>query len=300
MIDWVVRAVGVFWFVGGIATARALAQSRMMDVVLAALAGGIRGRDRLRTALLGGGALLTTASGAALIGLDRWAPGLMIANALLQAAWLAVAAVAFPPEDEADRIGRRRSRNAFLVWTTATVVFLVLVMRGDVVVTEQPWFEAALAVAALIGAGLLAREVTAAGPGGGLAFGEADEETADDEDFVTQPPSAPIDRTIARRLMFAPNLLTPSLRDVDSGEVFEPSAIDLPEDLREALGDFEIEIQEYLVTSRTDPDLWVLPTGVRASLEPRIAALAKALEPHARDGEATWWLPPAEDMDEDA
>lgn len=299
MIDWVVRAAGVFWFVGGLATARALAQSRVVDLVLASLDGGTRRRDRVRTALLGGGAILTTASGAALIGLDRLAPGLMIVNALLQAAWLLFAARAFPPEDEADRIGRRRSRNAFLVWTVATVAIVALALRGDVVFSAQPWFEAAIAVAALIGAGLVARAVSKPVLGGMAAFGEeVDDEAGDDEDLVTQPRRAPIDPSLRRRLMFGPNLMTPSLLDVDSGEVFDPSEIDLPDDLREELGAFEIELQEYLVTSRTDPDLWVLPAEVRAGLEPRIAALAQALAPFARDGAATWWLPPAEETTE--
>ena len=132
MWDWAVRALGAFWFVGGLVTFRALRQSRVLDGMFAALVGGVRRRDVVRAELLTLGAVLTTLSGLLLALLDRLAPAMLLANAVVQAAWLVYAAREFPPEDDEDRIGRARVTNAFGVWLVGTGL-VIAAERFDVV-----------------------------------------------------------------------------------------------------------------------------------------------------------------------
>ena len=120
MWEWAIRALGAFWFAGGLVTLWTLSRARVLDTALAALGGGVATRDLVRAGLLGGGAVLTALAGLFLALLDRFAPAALLANALVQAVWLAYAARHFPPEDDEDRIGRLRVTNAFGVWLVGT------------------------------------------------------------------------------------------------------------------------------------------------------------------------------------
>lgn len=294
-IEWVVRALGVFWFVGGLATIRAAAQSRALDAMLAAIAPpGWRGRERARAALLALGAVLTTASGAALIGLDRAAPGLMIANALVQGIWLAVAARLFAPEDDGDRIGRRRVINAFLLWVAVTGLVLWGAARGDVVFTAQPFFEIALAVAAVVALAVQAREI-AFGIGGSKAAADGEARAdIDDADDDGADAAAPVVRIGGRRRwLLAPDMYGAPMVDLDADERHFVEEIDLPEDLAAALAAFEDAVVGALEPDDGSESGWALPAAEIAALEARAEALAAALAPHSVGGRALWRLPPA-------
>lgn len=285
MIEWGLRALGVFWTVGGAATLIALWRSLPFDRLLAALGGGWRRRDRIRAGLLGLGAVLTLAAGMALAALDRAAPGFMVANALVQAAWLVFAARAFPPEDADEALGRRRVVVAFVLWCLATAAVVATALGETVRYAALPSFEAGLATVALALVAVVGWSAAAR-----ASDGEATDDEAGGEGVDTV-----VDPTVPRRWMFAPNIVTASMRDVDTDRTFEPAALKLPDALTERLEAFEIEVLEYLVESREDPEVYVLPTPIRRHLEARIADLAEALKPHALNGEASWWLPPGEE-----
>jgi len=286
VVEWVVRAIGLFWFVGGIATIRAAAQSRTLDATLAAFAAGWTGRERARAALLAVGAVLTTLSGAALIGLDRAAPGSMVANGLVQGAWLLFAARAFPPEDEGDRIGRRRVRNAFLLWVVVTGLVIGADLRGDVVFGAQPAFEIVCGVAAAIVLAAQAREIAF-----GLGARARGDAAADD--------SAPVEAVAKtsvrdrRRWMLAPDMYGALLVDLDADERYAVADVELPEDLAAALVDFEDAVVGALVPDDEAEAGWALPAAEIPALEARAGALAGALGPHSIGGRATWHLPVA-------
>lgn len=285
MMEWGLRALGVFWIVGGAATLIALWRSRPFDRLLAALGGGWRWRDSIRAGLLGLGAVLTLASGVGLAALDRAAPGLMVANALVQAAWLVFAARAFPPENDDEALGRRRVVVAFVLWCLATAAVVAAALGDAVRFAALPLFEAGLAALSLALAAIVGWSATARVWDGGAA----------DEEIRGNGPEPIVDPTVPHRWMFAPNIVTASMRDVETDQTFEPAALKLPEAVTERLEAFEIEVLEHLVESRDDPEVYVLPARIRRDLEARIVDLAEALKPHALNGEASWWLPPGEE-----
>lgn len=280
------RALGAFYMVGGAVALVAFARSQPYDRLTAAIGGGWHRRHGIRAALLGGGALLTTAAGAMLAALDRTAPALMIANAIVQGAWLVYARAAFPPEDADDALGRRRVTNAFAGWLVATAVVGALVAVGAVTLVANPLLEATVGAAAAIAVAVFGRGVVAGGGAAG-GFGDAPDEVADDA-LPAIDPSRP------RRLMIAPNLYTPPLRDTDTDETFFPEALDLAADLLVRIDDLETDVRDALRPSREDPEVFVLTPTERTAFEARIAELVEALRPHALDGDVTWWLPPVE------
>lgn len=293
VVEWVIRAVGVFWFVGGIATIRAAAQSRTLDAMLAAFAAGWTGRERARAALLAVGAVLTTLSGAALIGLDRAAPGLMVANGLVQGAWLLFAARAFPPEDEGDRVGRRRVVNAFLLWVVVTGLVIGADLRGDVVFTMQPAFEIAGGVAALVVLAVQARAIVFGIAGRANVGTAADDAAAAVAEEASAEDAAEIRVRDPRRWMLAPDMYGALLVDLDADERYAVADVDLPEDLAAALGAFEDAVVGALVPDDGVEAGWALPAAEIPALEARAEALAEALGSHSIGGRATWHLPAA-------
>lgn len=299
VVEWIVRAVGVFWFVGGIATLRALATSRVLDAAIAAIQGGWSGREQARAALLGVGAVLTTASGAALAGLDRAAIGLMIVGALVQGLWLAVAARWFPPEDASDRRGRRQVVNAFGVWLVATGLMIWARASGHVVLTAQPAFEAVIAVASVIVVAVQAREILRGAEAWGRSGGvpqfspfetEVDGEGASGDPGRDDASERPI--LGPRRWMVAPDMYGALMVDLDTDERHPVEALALPAALLRDLEDFEDAVVGALVPDEGEDAGWVLPESEVAALTARAKALARALGPHSIDGRATWRLPP--------
>jgi hypothetical protein len=138
LVEYLVRAVGLFYALGAIFLIRQMAVSDLMDRVIAAI--DLTHEDRRHTVrrwLLGAGAALTGASGVAALLLSSWALPLFAANLILQVSWLVWAARAFPPEDAEDALGRRRTLNAAFFYATVTVTVFALALEGGL----RPWTE---------------------------------------------------------------------------------------------------------------------------------------------------------------
>jgi hypothetical protein len=286
MGEWAVRALGVFWFVGGMMTLRALRMDRALDTMFAAIRGGIEGKDLVRASLLGFGAVLTVLTGVALVALDRFAPALLVVNAGSQAAWLLYAARAFPPEDDDDRIGRVRVRNAFVFWCVATVVVIAAERAGVVALLAWPDAEvaaAAIGLAVLVWQGV---EIVRMGRVRALEGAGGDAETGSDLDTALDP-SAP------RRWILGPNLFSAPLWDADTNATFYPDRLALPAEVIAEIEALEAEVREKLRPSE-DGEVYVFMSGDRAAFAERAEALAEKLKDHLPGGEVDWSLPPEE------
>lgn len=300
MIDWLIRGLGLFWFLGGAVAIKAAAEERFFDAAGAALGEGWGRRRRVRAGVRALGALLTTASGAALLLVDRAAPWLMIANLVVQTAWHMAAPRFFPIDDES-LPGRTRERNALIVWGAATVTLVAMVLDGAVVLAGNPAAEAAIGVAIVAGMVWQGREILhgasgwrAAAPTGFTS--ESGEAVPDEPDDTTDAG----DGIGPRRWLIAPTIDGLFLVDLDGEDKWFADAVDLPAELKARFEDFEDDVRAALVPHRSIAGLWVLPRATIADFERRAAELATALEPHALAGEAMWWLPPADDVaDED-
>lgn len=288
--EWIVRGLGLFWFVGGIMTLRAVRQSLRMDIMMAGILGGLTDKDLIRAGILSLGAVLTAVTGVLLGALDRFTPALLVANGVVQAVWLLYAARAFPPQDEEDRVGRRQTRNAFLIWVGDSLA----VMAGERVelfrFIESPPAEIGVAVVAMVVLAWIAWELVRLRRRAG-----AENWNTDDDDEASTDPSEPIDPSVARRWMLAPNFYTPPLRDADTHQTAHPEDLGLPMELVVAVDDLEREVREAVRPSRADAEVFVLTVEDRDRFEVQVKALAAQLAPHLAGGEVEWWLPPLDD-----
>jgi hypothetical protein len=137
-VEHAIRAVGLFYALGAVFLIRQMAVAELMDRALAAIEmKGEAGKQIVRRWLLGAGAAFTGTSGVAALLLSSWALPLFALNMVLQAGWLVWAASAFPPEDEEDALGRRRTLNAAFFYATVTVTVFALGFEGRL----RPWGE---------------------------------------------------------------------------------------------------------------------------------------------------------------
>ena len=280
MWDWVVRAAGVFWFAGGLVTLRALAQARVLDVALAALGGGVGTRDLVRAGLLGVGAVLTALAGLLLALLDRFAVPALLANALVQAVWLAYAARHFPPEDDEDRIGRLRVTNAFGVWLVGTGLVIAAEQFGVVQFEGLPTAEAVIgvaAVAAVVWQGLAIRAMWATPRLGASVIGDPETE---EEGPYRQP----------RSVILAPEVGCWPLWDAEDGRNLDPWRLDLAEELRERIRAFEDRVIEALDVDHDDGPTIVDRTVIPA-LEAEAIEITRALASVYGEDAVAWRLP---------
>lgn len=296
MIEWMIRGLGLFWFVGGAVAIRAAAEERFFDAAGAALGEGWGRRRRIRAGVRALGALLTTASGAALLLLDRAAPWLMIANLVVQTAWHVSAPRLFPIDDES-RPGRARERNALVVWGAATVTLVAMVLDGAVVLAGNPMAEAAIFVAVVAGLAWQGREILFGASGWRAVV--ASGFTGDSGVALPADTTDTGDGIGPRRWLIAPTIDGLFLVDLDGEDKWFADAVDLPAELKARFEDFEDDVRAALVQHRSIEGLWVLPRATIADFERRATELATALEPHALAGEAMWWLPPADDVADD-
>ena len=287
MWEWGFRALGVFWFVGGMMTLRALRMDRTLDTMFAAIRGGVAGKDLVRASLLGFGAVLTVLTGVALVALDRFAPALLVVNAVAQAAWLLYAARYYPPEDDDDRIGRARVRNAFVVWSIATVVVIAAERAGVIAFYDWPVAEMVAGGVALAVLGRQGVEITRMGRVRAL-------EGAGDDAGEGSDIAAALDPKAPRRWILAPNLFSAPLWDADTNYTFYPDTVGLAPELIEAIEELEAEVREKLRPSEADEEVYVLMPGDRADFAERAKALAEKLKDHLPGGDVDWWLPPEE------
>jgi hypothetical protein len=128
-------AIGAFYVFAGVVVLRAIALDRVMDALLAALSDPSGAKEKMRSRILIGGALLTLASGAALMLLSPLAAPVFLANLAWQGGYLLWAERALPPEDEDDARGRRQTKNAFVVYLAATAFVFWLAAQGQL----RPW-----------------------------------------------------------------------------------------------------------------------------------------------------------------
>mgnify|MGYP001766272427 CR=1 FL=1 len=278
MWEWAVRAAGVFWFVGGLVTLRALARARVVDVALAALGGGIRTRDLVRAGLLGGGAVLTALAGLFLALLDRFAVPALLANAVVQAVWLAYAARHFPPEDDEDRIGRLRVTNAFGVWLVGTGLVIAAEQFGVVHFLDLPTVEAVIgvaAVAAVVWQGLAIRAIWATPRLGASVIVDAE-------------PEGPYRQPV--NVILAPEVGCWPLWDADDGRNLDPWRLDLAEDLRERIRGFEDRVIAALDVDHDDGPT-IVDRSVIPALEAEAIEITRALAAVYGEDAVGWRLP---------
>lgn len=137
-VEYAIRAIGLFYAFGAVFLIRQMAMAEVLDRALAAIElKGEQKKQVVRRWLLGAGAALTGASGVAALLMSSWALPLFAVNMVLQAGWLVWAATAFPPEDEEDALGRRRTMNAAFFYATVTVTVFALGFEGCL----RPWDE---------------------------------------------------------------------------------------------------------------------------------------------------------------
>ena len=290
MWEWAVRALGVFWFVGGVTTLRALRMDRALEAMMAAVGGGITGKELVRASLLGGGAVLTVLTGVALIALDRFAVALLAANAIAQAVWLLYAARRFPPEDADDRAGRARVRNAFLFWVVAGGGVVAAERSGAIALVAWPMVEMIAAAIALAVLGWQGFEIVKMARARGLAVAGSASEAEDEANIA-----AALDPKAARRWILAPNAFSAPLWDADTNYTFYPEDVGLPTELIEAIEDLQADVRDKLRPSEVDEEVLVLMTGDRVDFAERAKALTEKLKAHLPGGDVDWWLPPEEE-----
>lgn len=137
-LEYAVRAVGFFYALGAIFLIRQMAVSDFLDRAIAAVKLEEQPRKEIiRRWLLSVGAALTGASGVGILLMSSWAVPLFVANLVIQVGWLAWSATSFPPQDQEDALGRRRSFNAAFFYATMTVTACALAYEGRL----RPWDE---------------------------------------------------------------------------------------------------------------------------------------------------------------
>lgn len=130
-MEWLARGIGLFYLLGGIFGLHAARMNGLMDKVLAGITlKPTPANEKLRAAGLWTGSALTLLSGLALLLLSPWAVWLFVANLVWQAIYLALASIYLKPEDAADADGRRKTINAAILWTGATIAVLIWSHNG--------------------------------------------------------------------------------------------------------------------------------------------------------------------------
>lgn len=280
MWDWAVRALGVFWFAGGMVTLRALRLDRTLDGMFAGLGRGFGRHDVVRASLLALGAVLTTLAGLLLAALDRFAPAALVANAVVQAIWLLYAARHFPPEDEEDRVGRMRVRNAFVVWLVGTTAVIAAEWSGALELVAVPVLEVVAVVAAagaIVWQGLEIDRMRRMPAIGAMSFDAPEPE--EDRPFV-QP----------TRILLAPEVGCWPLWDADDGRNLDPWRLDLPEDLRDRIAAFEGRVIDALDVDHDDGPTIVDRDTLRR-LEAEAIDLIRPLAAIYGEDAVAWRLP---------
>ena len=156
LLDIAARAIGVFYFVGGIFVIRQMAFSELLDHVTRAISLERRQpKDRIKLWLLGAGAVMTSGGGAALAAMSAWALPIFAINLLSQLVWLVWARLAFPVEDDEDRLGRDRTRNAAILYA-AILAGVAALWSGGRLASFDNVAAAAVALVGLVGAAVYA------------------------------------------------------------------------------------------------------------------------------------------------
>lgn len=132
------RVVGIFYLLAGLAGLRVMATDHLLDQMLAGISmQPTPAREAVRRRLLRAGSFAVGLSGAALMVLSVWAVPLFVVASGLQIGWLLWARNNYPPEDDNDRRGRRQTTNAAIIYTVMAAAVVWLGLQG----TFTPWFD---------------------------------------------------------------------------------------------------------------------------------------------------------------
>lgn len=221
-------AVGAFYVFAGVVVMRAMALDRVMDQLLAALNESSAAKEQMRSRVLSVGAYLTLAGGAALMLLSPFAAPVFAINALWQGGYLMWAEKALPPEDESDALGRRQTKNAFVIYLAATAFVMWLAAQGLL----RPWgvpletlaLDAGIVAVVMAGAWFYLNRP--ARKQSGDAFGDI--EAPDDAAQVESEPPV-------TRVRLAPAWGCSPLLNADTGEPVNPAWLDIDYELADRI-----------------------------------------------------------------
>lgn len=125
IFPWIAFAIGLFYTLGGIILFRRMAMDALLDKAIAALTPKTDTTEQTATRILTLGALLTFASGVALMAMSRSALFFFVLNIAVQGFYLVWAARARAPENEAERRGRQATLNAWFIFIGAFGLVLI-------------------------------------------------------------------------------------------------------------------------------------------------------------------------------
>jgi hypothetical protein len=134
------RIVGIFYLLSGLAGMRAMAVDSLLDKVLAGIT--LKPTERkevVRRWFLVSGSATVGLSGAALMVLSLWAVPLFVVATLLQAAWLIWARTNYVPESDDEVRGRRQSTNAAIIYAAMTAMVVWVGAAGMLMPWLDPW-----------------------------------------------------------------------------------------------------------------------------------------------------------------
>ncbi len=124
-MEWVARALGAFYLFAAFVVLRQVRMNAFLDKALAAIEmKPTPVVERVANAsgwVIGG---LTGLSGLGLVLLHPWTVWAFLACWTVQAVYLLWAQRWYAPEDETDARGRRKTINAFAVWSVATLAVI--------------------------------------------------------------------------------------------------------------------------------------------------------------------------------
>lgn len=124
-MEWAARAIGLFYIVAGVAALRQCYVGWRIEQMIEQLVAPSP-KERAADRMLALGAALVLVSGMTLVLFSEWAAPAFLAAWLAQASYLLWARRMMPPTDPVAALGRRRTINAFAVYTAATVFALWL------------------------------------------------------------------------------------------------------------------------------------------------------------------------------
>lgn len=140
-MEWVARALGAFYLIGGLFGIRAARMNSLLDKALA----GIDLKptpwpEKVRAWMLWSAVGLTAGAGLSLLLLAKWTVWLFAINMVGQIAYLIFAARWLKPEDALEQQGRDRTRNAAIIWGFATLAVIWWTREGVLNWPQGPIF----------------------------------------------------------------------------------------------------------------------------------------------------------------
>lgn len=134
------RIVGIFYLLSGVAGMRVMAVDSLLDKMLAGITlKPTESKEVVRRWFLVSGSATVGLSGAALMVLSLWAVPLFVIATLLQAAWLIWAQTNYLPENPDEARGRRQSTHAAIIYTAMAAMVVWVGTTGALMPWFSPW-----------------------------------------------------------------------------------------------------------------------------------------------------------------